>query len=172
MSGSKLLNIGMVGYGFMGRTHSNAFRQAARFFDLEYEPVGKAVCGRNGEQARSFAGCWGYEFVETDWRRLHSDQGIVRGWRSIHVTDSGHPYMEHWWVPGLQIGYEHTFIHQAADFLAGLASGNIPGPAFREGLATDYVTDAVLKSAANGAWEAVKAVQVPVHSAADAGPKG
>ncbi len=49
----------------------------------------------------------------------HRDEGILRGWRSIHVTDSDHPYMKHWWVPGLQIGYEHTFVHQVADFLAG-----------------------------------------------------
>ena len=41
----KNLNIGLVGYGFMGRTHSNAFLQAPRFFDLPYRPVLKAVCG-------------------------------------------------------------------------------------------------------------------------------
>jgi myo-inositol 2-dehydrogenase/D-chiro-inositol 1-dehydrogenase len=58
-------------------------------------------------------------------------------------------------VPGLQIGYEHSFVHQAADFLCGLAEKNIPGPSFRDGLATDYVTDAVLASARNGAWEKV-----------------
>ena len=39
----------------------------------------------------------------------HRDEGPLRGWRSIHVTDGDHPYMGHWWVPGLQIGYEHTF---------------------------------------------------------------
>ena len=54
----------------------------------------------------------------------HRDEGRLRGWRSIHITDSDHPYMEHWWVPGLQIGYEHTFIHQAADFLTGLAEAS------------------------------------------------
>ncbi|MEK7831390.1 MAG: gfo/Idh/MocA family oxidoreductase, partial [Acidobacteriota bacterium] len=43
----KTLNIGLVGYGFMGRTHSNAFLQAGRFFDLPYQPVLKAVCARN-----------------------------------------------------------------------------------------------------------------------------
>jgi len=63
--------------------------------------------------------------------------------------------MKHWWVPGLQIGYEHTFIHQVADFLTGLSEGRIPGPSFRDGLATDYVTDAVLKSAESGRWEKV-----------------
>ena len=43
----KDLNIGLVGYGFMGRTHSNAFRQAPQFFDLPYRPVLKAVAARN-----------------------------------------------------------------------------------------------------------------------------
>ena len=47
----------------------------------------------------------------------HRDDSITRGWRSIHVSDGDHPYMKHWWVPGLQIGYEHTFVHQVADFL-------------------------------------------------------
>ena len=83
----------------------------------------------------------------------HRDEGRLRGWRSIHITDSDHPYMKHWWVPGLQIGYEHTFIHQFADFLQGLAENKIPGPSFRDALATDRVTDAVLRSAQNKKWE-------------------
>lgn len=375
------LNIGVVGYGFMGRAHSNAFRRAPNFFDLPYEPVLKAVCGRNRARAEAFRQTWGYESVETDWRRLlerqdidlidiaspndthaeiaiaaaqagkailcekplgrnaaesraivaaveeagvanmvwynyrrvpavtlakellaegrlgrvfhyrakflqdwtisrdlpqggealwrldfavagsgvtgdllahcidtalwlngaidsvtavtetfikerqhnltgkiekvgiddasaflarfangslgnfeatryarghkalytleingenasiiwdlhdlhrlqyfdHGDEGKLRGWRSIHITDGEHPYMKHWWVPGLQIGYEHTFVHQAADFLRGLASGNVPGPSCRDALATDCVTDAVLASARSGGWETVAA---------------
>src|SRR5580704_8806068 len=86
----------------------------------------------------------------------HRDEGRVRGWRSSHITDSDHPYMKHWWVPGLQIGYEHTFVHQVADFLEGLASGKSASPTFREALATDYVTDAVLQSAHSGRWEQVR----------------
>jgi predicted dehydrogenase len=86
----------------------------------------------------------------------HSDEGRVRGWRSLHITDSDHPYMKHWWVPGLQIGYEHTFIHQAADFLEALAGGKSASPTFREALATDYVTDAVLQSGRSGLWEQVR----------------
>ncbi len=83
----------------------------------------------------------------------HSDEGRVRGWRALHITDGDHPYMKHWWVPGLQIGYEHTFIHQVADFLEGLASGKPASPTFREALATDRVTDAVLRSSQSGRWE-------------------
>src|SRR5262249_49028558 len=53
----------------------------------------------------------------------HRAEGRVRGWRSIHVPDGDHPYMKNWWVPGLQIGYEHTFVHQVADFLENLSAG-------------------------------------------------
>ena len=54
----------------MGRTHSNAFLQAPRFFDLPYHPVLKAVCARNADRAKGFAENWGYESIETDWRAL------------------------------------------------------------------------------------------------------
>jgi myo-inositol 2-dehydrogenase/D-chiro-inositol 1-dehydrogenase len=376
----KQLNIGLVGYGFMGRTHSNAFRQAPRFFDLPYQPVLKAVAARNPERVKKFADNWGYESFETDWRKLidrkdidvidiaspndthqeiavaaagagklvmcekplgrnageaeamvaavekagvpntvwynyrrvpavvliknlleegkfgrifhyrakflqdwtisqdlpqggeglwrldvdvagsgvtgdllahnidtalwlngpisevvamtetfikqrkhnltgqvqpvgiddasavlcrfengslamfeatryarghkalytleingehasafwdlhdlhrlqyfdHRDTGKVRGWRSVHITDGDHPYMKHWWVPGLQIGYEHTFIHQFAEFVQAAAAGKSLSPTFREGLATDYVTDAILESARSRQWEKVR----------------
>src|SRR5512135_1743441 len=70
MAQTKPLNVGIVGYGFMGRTHSNAYKRVNDFFDVEYRPVLKAVCGRGGENAGAFAERWGYESVETDWRRL------------------------------------------------------------------------------------------------------
>ena len=373
----KNLNIGLVGYGFMGRTHSNAFLQAPRYFDLPSKPVLKAVAARNEERVKKFASNWGYESYETDWRKLierkdidvidiaspndthkeiaiaaaqagkmvmcekplgrtadearamvdavekagvpntvwynyrrvpavtlikqlldegtfgrvfhyraqflqdwtisqdlpqggeglwrldvsvagsgvtgdllahnidtalwlngpitevvamtetfikerkhsltgkvepvgiddasavlcrfengslglfeatryarghkalytlevngektsarwdlhdlhrlqyfdHADEGRVRGWRSVHITDGDQPYMKHWWVPGLQIGYEHTFIHQFADFVEAAAAGKALPPTFRDGLATDFVTDAILKSAQTRQWE-------------------
>jgi predicted dehydrogenase len=93
----------------------------------------------------------------------HKDEGKLRGWRSIHITDREHPYMSHWWVPGLQIGYEHSFIHQAADFLIAAAQGKSASPTFREGLATDRVTDAVLASAKNRTWEKVAQASRPAH---------
>jgi len=85
----------------------------------------------------------------------HADDSEVRGWRSIHVTDSDQPYMKHWWVPGLQIGYEHTFVHQVADFLENLAEGRSTHPTFRDALATQAVCDAVLDSAEHKKWETV-----------------
>jgi len=87
----------------------------------------------------------------------HQDEGRLRGWRSIHVTDHGgdHPYMNHWWVPGLQIGYEHSFVHQVADFLEGLAQGRPVAPTFRDALETQRVCDAVLASAQSKQWVAI-----------------
>jgi predicted dehydrogenase len=82
------LNIGLVGYGFMGRAHSNAFRQAAQFFDVPYRPALKAVCARNAERAKAFAENWGYESVETDWRFL-----IER--KDIDVIDIASPNDTH-----------------------------------------------------------------------------
>jgi len=376
----KVLNIGLVGYGFMGRTHSNAFLQAPRFFDIPYQPVLKTICARSPDRLKSFAETWSYESTETDWRKLverpdidlidiaspndthaeiaiaaakagkmvmcekplgrnatearamtdavesanvanmvwynyrrvpavmllkhlidagrlgrifhyrakflqdwtisqdlpqggeglwrldvsvagsgvtgdllahtidtamwlngpiaevsamtetfvkqrkhnltgqvepvgiddasaflcrfqngslatfeatryarghkalytleingehasamwdlhdlhriqffdHRDESQLRGWRSIHVTDSDHPYMQRWWVPGLQIGYEHTFIHQAADFLQALGEGKQAAPTFRDALATDVVTDAVLESAKTRQWRVLR----------------
>src|SRR5215216_7195726 len=367
----KPINVGLIGYGFMGRAHSNAFRKVNNFFDLDYEPVLKAVCARDGGKAKTFAERWGYQSVETDWKQLierddidmidicspnnthaeialaaakagkmilcekplamngaealtmvqavekakvpnmvwynyrrvpavtfakqlidegklgrifhfrakflqdwtisadlpqggaglwrldvgaagsgvtgdllahcldtarwlngeidsvsamtetfikerkhtltgkvekvsiddasaflarfsngslatfestryarghkalytfeingengslfwdlhdlhrlqvfdYKDESKVRGWKSVHITDGDHPYMQNWWVPGLQIGYAETFVHQVADFLQGLSDGKKASPTFKDGLATDYVTDAVLKSA-------------------------
>jgi predicted dehydrogenase len=88
----------------------------------------------------------------------HNDEGPLRGWKSIHVTDHGgeHPYMDKWWVPGLQIGYEHSFVHQVADFLKGLETGKPAGPTFRDALETQKVCDAVLASAKKKQWVKVK----------------
>jgi predicted dehydrogenase len=372
----KKLNIGMVGYGFMGRTHSNAFRKVSNFFENEHVPVLKAICGRNEANTRAFADKWGYESIETDWKKLierdvidictpndshmeiaiaaaqagkmimcekplardaaegekmvaavegakvlntvwynyrrmpavtmakqlidegrlgrifhyranflqdwtisadlpqggtglwrldaaaagsgvtgdllahcidtaiwlngslksvsgmtetfikerkhtltgkvekvgiddacaflarfqngslglfestryarghkalytfeingehasikwdlhdlhrldwfdHRDEGKLRGWKSIHVTDGDQPYMKNWWVPGLQIGYEHSFVHQVADFLANVAGNKATSPTFREALETTRVCDAVLASAKSGSWKDV-----------------
>ena len=106
----------------------------------------------NGEHASIF---WDLH----DLHRLqyfdHRDEGRVRGWRSLHITDGDHPYMDKWWVPGLQIGYEHSFVHQVADFLDGVAKGKPASPTFRDALETQYVCDAVLKSAKTNRWEKV-----------------
>ena len=64
--------------------------------------------------------------------------------------------MDKWWVPGLSIGYEHSFVHQIADFLEGLANGTPVGPTFSDALETQKVCDAVLNSAKSGQWVDIK----------------
>jgi predicted dehydrogenase len=376
----KPLNVGMIGYGFMGRAHSNAYRKVGNFFDLDYQPVLKAACGRNKAKTQDFADRWGYETVETDWKKLvarpdidlvdicvpndlhmeiaiaaaksgkmvltekplarntkegekmvaavekakvpnmvwynyrrvpavslikqvvakgtlgriyhyranflqdwtinpdvpqggagtwrldleaagsgvtgdllahcidtaiwingsiasltamtetfvkkrkhavtgkmqsvgiddaaavmarfkngslglfestryarghkalytfeingehgslawnlhdlnyvqffdHRTEGGMRGWTSILVTDGEHPYLGKWWVPGLSIGYEHSFVHQIADFLEGLATKKPAAPTFREALETTKICDAIIKSGQTGKWLTLK----------------
>jgi predicted dehydrogenase len=82
----------------------------------------------------------------------HRVEGKLRGWTSILVTDGEHPYLGKWWVPGLIIGYEHSFVHQVADFLDGLAKGKPASPSFREALETAKVCDAILESGRTGHW--------------------
>jgi predicted dehydrogenase len=83
----------------------------------------------------------------------HRDESIVRGWRSIHVTDGDQPYMNKWWVPGLGIGYEHSFIHQVADFLRSLETGESCHPTFRDAYETQKVCEAVIESANSKSWK-------------------
>ena len=83
----------------------------------------------------------------------HRDESIVRGWRSILVTDGDQPYMKRWWVPGLSIGYEHTFVHQAADFLKSLETGEQCHPTFKDALETQKVCQAVIDSANTRSWK-------------------
>jgi predicted dehydrogenase len=64
--------------------------------------------------------------------------------------------MAKWWVPGLQIGYEHTFVHQVADFIDGLGKGQPAMPDFRDAYRTQLVCDAVLDSAREQKWVNVK----------------
>lgn len=104
------------------------------------------INGENGSIAWDLHDLHRLQFFE------YSGDGRLRGWRSIHVTEKEHPYMENWWVPGLQIGYEHTFIHQIADFLRGLAENTQPEPTFKDALKTEKVIDAVLTSAKTGTW--------------------
>ncbi len=66
----KTLNVGIIGYKFMGKAHSNAWKTAQYFFDLNIKPVMKVACGRNRGQLKEFADNWGWEEIETDWRKM------------------------------------------------------------------------------------------------------
>ena len=91
MSEKKPLNIGLVGYGFMGRTHSNGYKRVSDFFaDLGHRPVLKAVCGRTEDRTKAFAEQWGYAEVETDWQRLIEREDVDL----IDIGSPNHPHAE------------------------------------------------------------------------------
>jgi predicted dehydrogenase len=66
----KELRVGIVGYNFMGKAHSNAWLKAGKFFDLPVAVRMRAACGRTADKVAAFARNWGWESVETDYRRL------------------------------------------------------------------------------------------------------
>ncbi|GAH48285.1 unnamed protein product, partial [marine sediment metagenome] len=67
---AKKLNVGLIGCGFMGRVHSNAYLKLNKFFDVGYEMVMKCVCDNNEKKVKKFAENWGWENTETDWRKM------------------------------------------------------------------------------------------------------
>jgi predicted dehydrogenase len=85
---AKTLNVAMIGYGFMGRAHSNAYRQVNQFFELQHRPVLKVACARNKEKLAKFAANWGWESMETDWRKV-----IAR--KDVDIVDIGSPNNTH-----------------------------------------------------------------------------
>jgi len=67
---ARTVNIGMIGYKFMGKAHSNAYRQVWRFLDCPVKPVMKVLCGRSREGVTQAAAQFGWEEVERDWRKV------------------------------------------------------------------------------------------------------
>ena len=78
MPRKRALSVGLIGYQFMGKAHSNAWRQAPRFFDLGAEVKLKTICGRDKAAVRRAANEFGWEETETDWRRVVADPEIEK----------------------------------------------------------------------------------------------
>ena len=74
----KPLRVGMIGYGFMGRAHSNAYKQVGQFFPSEHQVVLKAACARNEGEIKKFAEQWGYESIETGFSDYHA--AAMKAW--------------------------------------------------------------------------------------------
>jgi predicted dehydrogenase len=111
--------------------------------------------GADGSVSFNLEECEYLDFFE--YQQMQSGKSVeshLRGWRRIHVTNGEHPYMDHYWVPGLVIGYEHTFLNALADFVRGVETGQPAQPDFRNALQTQKVCDAVLESARRGQWVA------------------
>ena len=72
----KRLNVGLIGQGFMGRTHSNAWGQVKKFFKLPVEPTMHTVFGQAEENPKAFAKSWGWCNASTDWKAVVQDPEI------------------------------------------------------------------------------------------------
>lgn len=66
----KEMNVAIIGYKFMGKAHSNAWKNVTHFFDVPIKPVLKVACGRTEEAVKAFADNWDWEEIETDWERV------------------------------------------------------------------------------------------------------
>jgi len=82
----KTLNIALIGTKFMGKTHSNAFRQVDKFFDLKKKPVLKVICGRDEAGTKDAAEQMGWEEWSTDWKKVVHREDID----VVDVSSPGH----------------------------------------------------------------------------------
>jgi predicted dehydrogenase len=87
---------------------------------------------------------------------LESDRRAIKGFRTVLVTESGHPFIKHWWPPGHIIGYEHTFTHTVYDLLEAMADGVVPEPNFEDGARNQRVMEAIERSAKSRKWVGVQ----------------
>jgi predicted dehydrogenase len=86
----KKVNVGLIGYQFMGKAHSNAYRQVGHFFDLPVEVGMHTICGRNEDAVSKAAATFGWESYETDWRKVVANPEID----VIDVSTPGNTHAE------------------------------------------------------------------------------
>jgi len=86
----KKLNAGLIGYKFMGRAHSNAYRQVNHFFDADAYIVPRAICGRNEASVKAASEKFGFETYETDWKSLLKRDDID----FVDITAPSNAHME------------------------------------------------------------------------------
>jgi predicted dehydrogenase len=137
---------------FFGRTEGGALAtfEATRFATGRKNGMGIEIYGSDGSIAFDFE----------SMNELHVYDNTVpaadAGFRRILVTEPEHPYLSGWWPPGHVLGYEHTFVHEIADFVADIGAGRDPSPSFRDGLQVQRVLDAVERSAAaDSRWTSI-----------------
>jgi predicted dehydrogenase len=98
---------------------------------------------------------WNFERMNELELFLCSDAADAQGFRTIMCMDAQHPYAANWWPDGHILGYEHTFVHQLADFVRAVHSGAPFAPDFDDGFRVQAVLEAALQSAKTGAFVAV-----------------
>ncbi len=99
---------------------------------------------------------WNQEDMNIFQYYNRKDPGHVQGFRRVHATDAGHPYIDAWWPSGHIIGYEHLFVHEIRDFLCNLRKKAEPYSTFEDAVACQRVLEAVEIAAKSKKWEKVK----------------
>ena len=131
---------------FLGRLSGGALAtfEATRFATGRKNAIRLELNGSKGSIA--------FDFEDMNVLHVHDASTASRdaGFTRVIVTETTHPYVEHWWPAGHGLGYEHGFTHQAADLIDAIARGADPEPSFADGLAVQLVLAAVEASAANG----------------------
>jgi len=137
---------------FFGRTESGAL--------ATYEATRFATGRKNAMriEVNGSAGSIAFDFEAMNELHVYDATAAGRdtGFRRVLVTEPDHPYTGAWWPPGHGLGYEHTFVHEIADFVRDVAAGTPPTPSFTDGLQVQRVLDAVERSSAAAArWTTV-----------------
>src|SRR5579859_2721574 len=89
MARRKKLNVAIIGTKFMGKAHSNAWKNVGHFFDVPIQPVLKVACGQDQAHLKAFAERWGWQETETDWKKV-----VER--KDIDIVDISVPqYLHH-----------------------------------------------------------------------------
>ena len=127
---------------FFGRTESGALAtfEATRFATGRKNAMRIELNGSDGSLAFDFERL--NELQVYDGTQPAADAGF----RRILATEPDHPYAGAWWPPGHGLGYEHTFVHEIADFVRDVCAGSAPSPSFADGLYVQQVMDAVERS--------------------------
>ena len=138
---------------FFGRTQSGALAtfEATRFATGRKNAMRIELNGSEGSLA--------FDFERLNELHFYDGTGSASeaGFRRILATEPDHPYAGAWWPPGHGLGYEHTFVHEVADFVRDVTSGIAPSPSFADGLYVQRVLDSVERScAASSTWTAVQ----------------
>lgn len=164
-AGAATFTAGSGGGGATGKvTVEDAALMQVRFANgaLGSFEATRFATGRKNRNSFEISGSEGslvFDLERMNELQFHSrrDPDHIQGFRTILATESCHPYIKHWWPPGHLIGYEHTFVHAVADFVAAVHGGPAIAPDFRDGCATMGVLAAGLRSAEIGRREAVAA---------------
>jgi len=136
---------------FMGRAQNGV---------LAVFEASRAALGRKNQLSLELNGTEGT--IVFDLERLNelgwysgADDDVARGFRRILVTEDTHPYLEAWWPPGHTLGWDHSFVHQARDFVCAVSGHQPYAPGFTDALYVQQAIDAVMISARTGAWQPV-----------------